>query len=105
LVFTVQPTIIQDGTLAPVVVTARDPFGNDATPFTGNVSIAIGTDPSILGAHLGGTTTVAAVSGVATFDDLTLDQIGTGYTLRVTAPGLTGAESEPFTVLTVPTLP
>ena len=34
---------------------------------------------------LGGTLTVAAIDGVATFTDLTLDTAGTGYTLRVTS--------------------
>ena len=66
----------------------------------GNVSMAIGNDPTVLGAHLGGTTLVAAIAGVATFSDLTIDQLGLGYTLRATADGMT-AESEPFTVLTL----
>ena len=62
--------------------------------------MAIGNDPTVLGAHLGGTTLVAAIAGVATFSDLTIDQLGLGYTLRATADGMT-AESEPFTVLTL----
>jgi len=84
-----------------VVVTAHDAFGNTATGFTDNVLIAIGNDASgLLGpATLGGTLTVAAVSGVASFGDLTIDKIGIGYTLVVSASGLSGAESDPFTVL------
>jgi len=100
LVFTTQPADVQGGSLAPVVVSARDQFGNAATGFGGNVSMAIGNDPTMLGAHLGGTTLVAAIAGVATFSDLTIDQLGLGYTLRATADGMT-AESEPFTVLTL----
>jgi hypothetical protein len=46
----------------------------------------------------------AAVAGTATFSDLSIDQPGTGYTLVVTSPGLTGAESCPFNVL-VPNVP
>jgi len=103
LVFTTQPADVQGGALAPVVVSARDQFGNAATGFGGDVSMAIANDPSLLGAHLGGTTLVAAIAGVASFSDLTIDQLGVGYTLRATADGLT-AESEPFTVLTL-TLP
>jgi len=44
-----------------VEVTARDAFGNVATGFAGNVTLAIGSNPG--GGTLGGTTTVAAVAG------------------------------------------
>jgi hypothetical protein len=51
---------------------------------------------------LSGTTSVAAVSGVATFGDLSIDQVGPGYTLVVTASNLTGAESNPFDITVTP---
>jgi len=104
LVFTVQPSNVVVGSLlSPVAVTALDAFGNTATGFTGNVQIAIGNDPSLLPpATLGGTVTVAAASGVATFADLTIDKLGLGYTLVVTAAGVpTGATSDLFNVLTI----
>jgi hypothetical protein len=104
LFFTVQPVAVVVGSaLAPVVVTARDAFGNVATAFTGNVDIAIATDPSLFqNAVLGGTTSVAAVSGVASFGDLTIDQLGLGYELGVSAAGVpTGATSDPFNVVTI----
>jgi len=105
LVFTTQPSNVVVGNLLPsVVVTALDPFGNSATGFTGNVQIAIGTDASgLLGpATLGGTLTVVAASGVATFADLTIDKLGLGYTLVVSAAGVpTGATSNPFNVVTI----
>src|SRR5439155_141384 len=67
LVFTGQPSNTAAGAaITPAVqVTARDGQGNTATGFTGNVTVAIGTNPS--GGTLAGTATVAAVSGVATF--------------------------------------
>jgi len=101
LTFTGQPSNLVVGNIItpPVVVSVWDAFGNLATGFGGNVKIAIGTDPSLLGAKLGGTSPVTAVSGVATFGDLTIDQIGIGYTLVATAGGLTGATSDPFTVI------
>jgi hypothetical protein len=104
LIFTTQPSNVVVGNLLPsVVVTAEDQFGNTATAFTGNVTVAIGTDASLLkNAVLGGTTSVAAASGVATFGDLTIDQLGLGYTLvvsSVTVP--TGATSNPFNVVTI----
>src|SRR5205823_463304 len=75
LFFTLQPVAVVVGSaLAPVVVTARDAFGNVATAFTGNVDVALATDASLFkNAVLGGTTSVAAVSGVANFGDLTID--------------------------------
>ena len=51
------------------------------------------------GATLGGTTTITAVGGLATFSDLTIDIAGTGFSLAASAPGLTGATSAPFNVV------
>src|SRR3989454_6829693 len=81
LVFTVQPTsTVAGGSIAPAVeVTARDANGNTATGFTGNVTLAIETNPS--GGALSGTATHAASGGVATFTGLSIDKVGTGYTL------------------------
>jgi len=103
LTFTTQPQDVNvGGTLATVVVSVWDAFSNLATGFGGNVKIAIGTDPSLLGAKLGGASPVMAVSGVATFDALTIDQPGIGYTLVATSDGLTPATSDPFTVIALP---
>ena len=101
--FTVQPsnTVLLDRITPPVRVTAFDAFGNTAAGFADKVTLAIGTDPSLLGAHLGGTTTVPAVSGVAIFDDLSIDQLGRGYTLVASAPGI-NATSAPFNITLLP---
>ena len=98
VVFTAQPTITSAGaTITPAVqVTARDGFGNTATGFTEVVTVAIGANPS--GGTLSGTTSVAAVAGVATFADLSIDQAGSGYTLTANAAGLPGATSTPFDI-------
>ena len=99
LVFTVPPSDAPAGAaITPAVqVTARDAFGNTATGFTGNVTVAIGTNPG--GGTLGGTATHAAVAGVATFSGLTIDKAGTGYTLTAAAgAGLTTGTSSPFSV-------
>ncbi len=103
LVFTVQPGNARaNSSITPAVqVTAQDAFGNNATGFTGNVKVAIGTDASaVKNAKLSGTTSVAAVAGVAVFSDLSIDQIGVGYTLTAafgTAPPI--ATSGTFTIL------
>ncbi|HEY6110523.1 MAG TPA: hypothetical protein VIV56_16595, partial [Gemmatimonadales bacterium] len=98
LVFTVQPSQTgAGGVIAPAVkVTAQDAGGNTATGFTGQVTMAIGTNPS--GGILSGTKIVNAVAGVATFADLSIDKLGTGYTLRATATGLTQATSLAFNI-------
>src|SRR5207249_3168017 len=93
LVFTVQPTsTVAGGSITPAVeVTARDANGNTATGFTGNVTLAIGTNPS--GGVLSGTATHAATGGVATFAGLAIDKTGTGYTLTAGSGTLTGTSS------------
>ncbi|HKE91927.1 MAG TPA: hypothetical protein VKB45_16455, partial [Gemmatimonadales bacterium] len=98
--FTVQPTaVIQGAVITPAVqVTAKDNIGNVLTGFTGNVTVAIANGSGTAGATLGGTKTVAAVAGVATFPDLTIDQAGTGYKLVASATGFTAASSNAFTV-------
>jgi hypothetical protein len=104
LTFTVQPSNTQaNATITPAVqVTASDAFGNVATGFTGSVTIAIGTDPSLLNAQLSGTLAVTAALGVASFSDLSINQIGDGYTLVVTASGPGGATSQPFNITLLP---
>ena len=98
LVFGQEPTNEQAGaTISPAVtVRAVDNAGTTVTSFTGNVTLAIGTNPS--GGTLSGTTTVAAVGGVATFSNLRIQQAGAGYTLAATSTGLTGATSAPFSI-------
>ncbi len=100
LVFTTGPAGRVAGDTQTVVVTAHDALGNVATGFTGNVTLAIGANPG--GATLGGTTSAAAVAGVATFHGLTLDKSGTGYTLTAAATGPSGATSAPFNVAAGP---
>ena len=99
LAFQVQPpsTVAANVPVAPAVqVAAQDTFGNAVTGYTGNVTLAIGTNPG--GSTLGGASTAAAVAGVATFDDLTLNLPGTGYTLVASATGLAGATGAGFNV-------
>ena len=96
LVFTVQPSASFIATaIAPAVqVTARDAFGNTTPGFTGSVTVAIGTNPSA--GVLTGTLSHNAVAGIATFNNLQIDQPGIGYTLTAAAGGLTGATSAVF---------
>src|SRR5207245_10008679 len=89
LSFNVQPSNTFAGApITPAVqVTALDGQGNTATGFTGNVTVALGANPG--SGTLSGTTTVAAVAGVATFPGLSINKVGTGYTLTASATGAT----------------
>src|SRR5947199_88168 len=78
-----------------VKVRAEDAHGNQVASFTGNVTVALANNP---GGSTLGTTTVAAVNGVATFGDLTVSQTGTGYWLTASATGLARAASSAFDV-------
>src|SRR5439155_177451 len=89
LVFSVEPTnTVAGAAITPAVqITAQDGNGNTAAGFTGNITVAIGTNPS--SGTLSGTKTVAAVAGVATFSGLSIDKAGTAYTLTATGAGST----------------
>ncbi len=86
--------------LSSVVVTAQDANGNTATTFTGSVSV--GLSGGTAGAALGGTSTVNAVAGVATFSGLTVNKVGTGYSLSAASSGLTGASTGSFDIIAGP---
>jgi hypothetical protein len=98
LFFSVEPSnVVAGATLAPaVVVQAVDAHGNVATGFTGTVRLALGVNAH--NAVLGGTTSAAAVAGVATFDALNVAISGTGYSLVASASGLPPETSATFDV-------
>ena len=79
-----------------VQVTVQDSQGNTVSSSTLSISMAIGTNAG--GGTLGGTTAVSAVSGVATFSTLSINKVGTGYTLTAARSGLTSATSTSFNI-------
>lgn len=104
LAFAQQPTNATAGaTITPAVtVQIQDSDGNLVTTATNTVSLAIGSNPG--SGTLGGTTSVAAVAGVATFNNLSINNAGAGYTLTASAAGLTGATSGSFNITAPVTL-
>jgi hypothetical protein len=74
-----------------------DDRDNTVTTATTSITVAIGHNPA--SGTLSGTTTVAAVNGVATFSTLSINALGTGYTLAASATGLAGTTSPPFNVV------
>ncbi len=102
LFFTVQPSAAAAGiVIAPAVeVTAKDQFGNVATSFTGMVTLTIADNPS--GGVLGGTVARAAQAGVAKFNDLQIDKVGSGYALNAAATGMVAGKSTAFNITAGP---
>jgi GH25 family lysozyme M1 (1,4-beta-N-acetylmuramidase) len=79
------PNPVSLGKPFDVTISAEDPHGNLDMSFNGPITIALGNNPEE--STLGGTTTVQAVHGFADFPDLTLDQLGRGYTLKASSSG------------------
>jgi len=101
LAFSVQPhRTLPFETITPAVeVELVDDVGNVLTGFNGPVTIAIGHNGgTLMPGTLSGTKTVTAVNGVADFSDLSISQLGNGYTLVVSAASATGAESAAFNI-------
>ncbi len=99
LVFTTQPSSPNTAATAfgtQPVVTIQDAQGNTVTSSTASITLAIGTNPG--SGSLSGTVTRSAVSGIATFTGLSINNAGTGYTLTASSSGLTGATSSSFNV-------
>ena len=100
LAFITQPGSSQAGSVVsgPPTVVVRDSLGNTVTSSAAPITIAIANPPYGV---LNGTRTKNASGGVATFNDLNINQVGDGYTLAVSSSGLSGATSNAFSI-TVP---
>ena len=79
-----------------VVIAVQDQYGNIVSTNTASVTVALGSNPA--GGTLGGTLTVNAVNGLATFPNLSITKAGTGYTPTVTSSGLTADTPAAFTI-------
>lgn len=99
---TVQPaSTIARTTISPAVrVAVQDAAGETITTATNSITMAIGTNAA--GGTLSGSTTVAAIDGVATFSNLSIDNVGSGYTLSATSPNLSNVNTSPFNIVIGP---
>jgi hypothetical protein len=99
LSFEQQPsnTLVDQEIEPGVTVRAEDAQGNLMEDFDGDVEIALESNPG--SADLSGTLTVPASDGVAIFDDLIIDEVGDGYTLRASASNMESAISTPFDIV------
>lgn len=100
LAFGVQPSNVALNTAISPSVTVRilDSTGTLVTSATDAITVALFSNST--GATLGGTTTRNAVSGVATFNDLTLNRSGAVFTLQATGTALNSAVSNAFAITT-----
>ncbi|MHC5543869.1 S8 family serine peptidase, partial [Singulisphaera rosea] len=93
------PNGVNTGEGFSLVVTAKDANGDPDSSYTGPVTLSLAANPG--NGTLGGTLTVNAVNGVATFTGLTLDAVGSGYLINASASGLLSATSSLMTVTPV----
>jgi hypothetical protein len=99
LAFNQQPTnALSNALISPPITIWIEDASSNVVPGDNEtqVTLAIGTNPG--SGTLSGKKTITARGGIATFSDLSIDKAGTGYTLGVTATGLTGATSTAFNV-------
>ena len=97
LAFVQQPSNATAGTaISPAITVQVTDLGGNAVSSSATINMAIGTNPA--GGTLAGTTSVAAVSGLAAFSDLSINKSGTGYTLTASSSGLTSATSSTFNI-------
>ncbi len=92
--FTAVPNRVSGGSFGPVSVSIRDSNGIIVTTATNPVTITL-NNPG--GAVLSGTTTVDAIAGVATFNDLSVNLAG-DYSFTATSTGLLPANSNDFSI-------
>jgi large repetitive protein len=94
LAFTTGPSdrVVGQPFSPPLQVQIQDAGGN-LIPTVSSVTIT-----SSQGGTLSGTATVNAVAGIATFSNLAINTVGTGYTLTAHSGSLANAVSDPFDV-------
>jgi uncharacterized delta-60 repeat protein len=97
LVITQQPpaSVVVNGRFG-LQVAVEDTYGNVVTSASNTVRVALANNPT--GAKLGGTVSVNASQGVATFSGLTINKVGSGYTLQLSSSGLSGAVTSAINV-------
>lgn len=93
------PGTISIGSTFSLVAVVNDPNGSIDTDFAGNVTIALGANPG--NAILSGPLSVTALAGVATFSGLSLNQLGSGYTVLISGQQMTSVASTTFSVTAV----
>src|SRR5205085_1186675 len=89
-------TALTNTTAPALMPSAGYANGNLVTSSSASVTLAIGTNPS--SGTLSGTHSPYTTLFRSTFSNLSIDKVGTGYTLTASASGLTGDTSSSFNV-------
>jgi hypothetical protein len=84
------------GATFSVTVSATDSLGNTDPTYTGSITLALSGGTG--GAVLSGTNPVTAVGGVASFNNLSINLVGTAYKLTATSGALTQVVSNNFNI-------
>ena len=79
------------------IASPQDLSGNFVGGYQGVVQVAIGKNGGVVG-ELSGTTQATLVDGQASFNDLSIDRVGEGYTLMFSIDGLADGESASFDI-------
>jgi hypothetical protein len=97
LVFTTQPgTALSTAVITPAVrVAVEDSLNNVVTGDSSGVTVSLASN--VTGGALSGTLSQAAGAGIATFNDLAIDKVGS-YTLGASDGALTSATSTSFSI-------
>jgi virginiamycin B lyase len=97
LVITQQPpATVKVNTAFGMQASIEDQYGNVVNTANNTVSVAFASNPP--GATLGGTLSVSASQGVATFSNLVINKTGSGYSLKVSSSGLSSAVTNAINV-------
>lgn len=90
LVFTTEPTTTSAGTADPVVVSVENSSGSVDTTVSGTATLTlaggatVGSGGTFANGDNGSTVTATITNGVATFSNVIINRVGTGYTLAAT---------------------
>jgi hypothetical protein len=103
LAFSSRPSSARAGELiSPPVRVAVHDSANRVTGVATWITLALGANPG--GARLRGRTRLRSVDGFATFSDVRLDKVASGYTLTATSPGLPADTTPAFAVTPGPAI-
>ena len=96
--FNVQPTNTAAAvSVSPSITVEFRDAGDNLVTSTANITLSINNNPGT--STLSGTLIQAAVGGVATFNDISLNKVGTGYTLDADTSGQTTVTSAAFNIV------
>lgn len=93
----------QEDVSTTIIISVVDYQGNLVSNATNSVSISIHTNPS--SGTLSGNTTINAVDGIATFNNISINNSGEGYILIAESNNLISVQSNEFNVTETPQIP